>query len=246
MYFVLSKVLLFFILPIWWIIAFIVIGLIAKNKRTKKRWFIAAAVIFYLFSIPLLMNAFQNAWDIRTPVNHKKYSCVIVLGGFSGEGGEDGGHFTDASDRFIQGLKLITTHQASHILISGGSGMLSPGAFREGAYVKTQLEKLNIPDSLILIENNSKNTYENAKFTKVILDKSGLKGPYLLVTSAFHMRRSLMLFKHAGLEVDPYPCNFLTYTPQLLIGYLLPDANVLSRWEIYLKEVVGYVVNYFK
>lgn len=246
MYFVLSKVLLFFILPIWWIIAFIVIGLIVKNKRTKKRWFIMAAVIFYIFSIPLLMNAFQNVWDIRTPVNHKKYSCVIVLGGFSGEGGEDGGHFTDASDRFIQGLKLITTHQASHILISGGSGMLSPGAFREGAYVKTQLEKLNIPDSLILIENNSKNTYENAKFTKVILEKAGLKGPYLLVTSAFHMRRSLMLFKHAGLQVDPYPCNFLTYKPQLLIGYVLPDANVLNRWEIYIKEVVGYVVNYFK
>lgn len=246
MYFILSKLLLFLILPIYWIIILVLAGIFIKNKRTKKRCFIAAAATFYIFSIPVLMNAFQSIWDIRVPVNHKKYSCVIVLGGFSGEGGEDGGHFTDASDRFIQGVKLLETGQVSHILISGGSGMLSPGSFREALYAKTQLKKFNIPDSLILIESNSKNTFENAKFTKEILGKSNLKGPYLLVTSAFHMRRSLMLFKHAGVQVDPYPCNYLTGKPQLLIGYVLPDINVLSRWEIYIRETIGYTVNYFK
>ncbi|GAA4093918.1 hypothetical protein GCM10022392_15610 [Mucilaginibacter panaciglaebae] len=192
------------------------------------------------------MNAFQHVWDIRQQVNHKKYSCAIVLGGFSGDGGEDGGHFTEASDRFIQGVKLMDTRQVSHILISGGNGMLTPGSFREAAYVKTQLKKFNIPDSLILIESNSKNTVENAKFTKAILDRTHLPPPYLLVTSGFHMRRSLMLFRHAGLQVDPYPCHFLTFSTHLVIGSFFPDVNVLAKWEFYIKEVIGYAVNYFK
>ena len=246
MYFLLSKILLFLILPLYWVIILVLIGIFIKNRRTKKRCFIAAAVVFYLFSIPILLNLFENIWDIRTPVNHKKYSCVIVLGGFSGDGGEDGGHFTEASDRFIQGVKLLDTRQVSHILISGGNGMLTPGNFREATYVKTQLKKFNVPDSSILIESNSKNTFENAKFTKAILEKSHLQPPYLLVTSAFHMRRSLMLFRHAGLQVDPYPCNFLTFSTHLAVGGFLPDVNVLAKWEFYIKEVVGYVVNYFK
>lgn len=246
MYFLFSKILLFLILPLYWIVILVLAGIFIKNKRIKKRCFIAAGIVFYLFSIPILLNAFENIWDIRTPVNHKKYSCVIVLGGFAGSGGQEGGHFTDAADRFIQGVKLVETGQAKHILISGGSGMLRPGTFREATFVEGQLRKFNIPDSLILIESNSKNTFENAKFTKAILEKSHLQPPYLLVTSAFHMRRSLMLFSHAGLQVEPYSCNFLVFDPQLSIGGFCPDAGVLQRWELYIKEVVGYAVNYFK
>lgn len=246
MYFLLSKLLLFLILPLYWVIILVVLGIIIKKRQTKKRLFVAAGIVFYLFSIPAFMNLFQRIWDVRTPPNHKKYSCVIVLGGFSGDGGEDGGHFTEASDRFIQGVKLINTKQASHILISGGNGMLTPGSFREATYVKTQLKKFNIPDSLILVESNSKNTIENAKFTKAILARSHLQPPYLLVTSAFHMRRSLMIFRHAGLQVDPYPCHFLTFSTHLTIGAFLPDANALAKWEFYTKEAVGYAVNYFK
>lgn len=246
MYFVLSKILLFLLLPVYWIIILVLAGLFIKNRRTKKSCFIAAGVVFYLFSIPILLNAFEHVWDVRQQVNHKKYSCVIVLGGFSGGGGEEGGHFTEASDRFIQGVKLIETGQTRHILISGGNGMLKPGKFREATFVKGQLKKFNIPDSLILIESNSKNTFENAKFTKAILEKSHLQPPYLLVTSAFHMRRSLMLFRHAGLQVDPYPCNFLTFDTHLAVGSFFPDVNVLAKWEFYIKEVVGYAVNYFK
>lgn len=246
MYFVLSKLLLFLILPLYWVMILVLLGIFIKNKRNRKRLFIAAGVVFYLFSIPLLLNLFENLWDIRTPVNHKKYSCVIVLGGFSGSGGEDGGHFTEASDRFIQGVKLMNTKQVSHILITGGSGMLIPGSFKEAPYVKTQLRKFNIPDSLMLIESNSKNTLENARFTKAILERAHLQPPYLLVTSAFHMRRSLMIFKHAGLQVDPYPCNFISFDPQFAVGALCPDADVLHKWELYIKELVGYAINYFK
>jgi len=252
MYFLLSKLLLFLILPVYWVIALVLSGIFVKNRRLKKRLLIAAGIVFYLFSIPALLTLFEKAWDYEHPWDlhvaskGKKYSCAIVLGGFSGSGGEEGGHFNEASDRFIQSVKLFNRGQVAHILISGGNGMMRPGAFREADYVKTQLKAFNVPDSAVLIERNSKNTFENARFTKEVLEKAHLQPPYLLVTSAFHMRRSIMLFKHAGLQVDPYSCNFLWSDTQLAIGAFTPDSDVLHKWELYIKEVVGYVVNYFK
>ncbi|MCC8427115.1 YdcF family protein [Mucilaginibacter sp. UR6-11] len=190
----------------------------------------------------------ERIWDIKAyPVNNnRKYSCVIVLGGFSSGGGADGGHFNNSADRFIQGVKLLQTNQASHILISGGNGQLVPGEFKEAAWVKTQLLKLNIPDSLILVESNSKNTIENARFSKVLLKKVKLPPPYLLVTSAFHMRRASMIFRKAGVDIVPYPCNYFHTWNGLGLMDFLPDAGTLSNWEFYTKELVGYMVNYLK
>jgi uncharacterized SAM-binding protein YcdF (DUF218 family) len=248
MYFILSKILLFLILPFYWVVILLAIAVRSKERKRKQRFLTAAAILFYIFSIPFLLNSFMKIWDIRyfSKNNSKPYSCIIVLGGFSSGSGDVGPHFTSSSDRFIQGVKLMDAKQASHILITGGNGNLAPGGFREATWAKSQLEKLNVPDSVILIESNSKNTLENAKFSKVLLEKAHLAPPYLLVTSAFHMRRSLMIFKKAGIAVVPYPCDFMSSDTSFFISNFIPDADVLSRWNSYTKEVVGYVVNYFK
>jgi uncharacterized SAM-binding protein YcdF (DUF218 family) len=248
MYFILSKILLFIILPVYWILALLIIGLIIKNPKRKKRLLVVGVALLYLFSTPFFLKAFQSVWDYKPyPVNDTtKYSCAIVLGGFSSGGGADGGHFNGAGDRFIQGAKLMTTRQASHILISGGNGALVPGEFREATWVKTQLLKFNIPDSTILIESKSKNTIENAAFSKVLLQQKHLPPPYLLVTSAFHMRRAIMIFKKAGMPVVPYACDYSYGKIEFSLGDLLPEAYTLAKWEVYIKELVGYPVNYFK
>ncbi|MES2809119.1 MAG: YdcF family protein [Bacteroidota bacterium] len=247
MYFIFSKILLFILLPVYWVIALLAIGLVVKNPKRKKRFLIAGFVMLYLCSAPLFLKSFQYVWDVKPyPANDTtKYSCVIVLGGFSSGGGEDGGHFNSSADRFIQGAKLMETKQASHILISGGTGELIPGAFREAAWVRTQLLKFNVPDSAILVENNSKNTIENARFSKALLQQMHLPPPYLLVTSSYHMRRSLMIFKKAGVPVVPYTCNYLYGNLTFGIGDLLPEGHTIAKWESYTKEIVGYTVNYF-
>jgi uncharacterized SAM-binding protein YcdF (DUF218 family) len=248
MYFILSKILLFILLPIYWVIALLMIGLIIKNPKLKKRFIGAGVLLLYIFSVPFFLKSFQSFWDYKPyPANDTtKYSCVIVLGGFSSGGGADGGHFNTSADRFIQGAKLMTTHQASHILISGGNGAFVPNEFREAAWVRTQLLKFNIPDSLILVESRSKNTVENARFSKVLLQQKHLQPPYLLVTSAFHMRRASMIFEKAGMPVVPYACDYSYGKIDFSFNDFLPEANTLTRWEFYTKEVVGSVVNYFK
>lgn len=248
MYFILSKTLLLILLPIYWIIALLFAALIIKNQKRRKRLMIAAMIVLYAFSTPLFIKSFQSVWDIKPhpPNDTTKYSCVIVLGGFSSGGGADGGHFNNSADRFIQGAKLMETKQASHILISGGNGTLVPNEFREATWVRTQLLKFNIPDSAIVVESKSKNTLENAGFSKLLLQQRHLPPPYLLVTSAFHMRRATMIFKKAGMSVVPYACDYSYGKIEFGLGDLLPDANTLTKWEFYIKEVVGFVVNYFK
>lgn len=248
MFFILSKLLLIFLAPLNWILAALIIAFAVKQQKRKKRFFKIALILLLVFTNPYILDFIGSSWNIKNgPLENKTtFSCVIVLGGFSSGTAKGKGYFNNASDRFIQGLKLLSSHKASHILISGGNGELVNDGFREGDWVKSQLRLFNVPDTCILVENRSRNTLENAAFSKLILQKSKLQPPYILVTSAYHMRRSLGVFKKANIDVVPYSCNYLTGGKAFSIWKLMPDANVLSTWNIYLKEFVGTFVYQFK
>ncbi len=248
MYFILSKILLFLLLPFNWILALLVIAAFKQDKVKRRRYILAGLSIAYVFSAPVFFKGFTRIWDVKTKAVNaytKKYSCVIVLGGFSGPDSKGAGRFTWTADRFINGALLLKEGKAEHILITGGNGDLSPGSFREAPWAGLQLKKLGIADSLILIEGNSRNTLENAEFSKKMLAARNLKPPYLLVTSAFHMRRAAMIFQHNGMDVEPYSCSYMTDNSEFGLNDLTPQADILSHWGFYIKEIVGYAVNYF-
>jgi len=248
MYFILSKILLFLLFPLLWVFALFLIALLSKNPKRKKRFFIFALVMLYFFSAPFFLNQVANWWSIKPGrANEPKvYSCAIVLGGFSSIDRDKVGYFNGSADRFIQGLKALSTGKATHIMITGGNGSLFPGDFSEASWVKTQLSAFKVPDSLTLIESSSRNTIENAVFSKPMLQKAGLKPPYMLITSDFHMRRSLMIFQKEGYDVVPYPCNLMAGHNDNSLTDFIPDGGSIGGWEIYLKEIVGYVVDKWK
>jgi uncharacterized SAM-binding protein YcdF (DUF218 family) len=244
MYFIFSKLLLVFTYPFMWFLAFLIASFMVKKKPLKRRFFITSMILLFVFSNPLLFNLFAKYWNIKpVPLRKQPYSCVIVLGGFSKTGTNGNGIFDENADRFIQAVKLWSEGRASHIMISGGNGNLIPGKFYEADWAKTQLEALNVPDSCILIEDRSRNTKENADFSKIILTKAHLAPPYILVTSAFHMRRALGIFKRRNIDVVPYPCYYYAGEGKISWVDLVPDAEVFTGWSIYIKEAIGHVVN---
>jgi uncharacterized SAM-binding protein YcdF (DUF218 family) len=248
MFFIFSKLLIIFIYPFTWILGFLIAAILIKKPVLKRRLLITTAVLSLIFSNPFLLDQFAKRWDIA-PVPLKKsgsYSCVIVLGGFTGEDANGNGVFNVAADRFIEGLKLIVTGKASHILITSGNGNLLHDKFAEADWVKTQLKAFKVPDSCVLIENKSRNTLENAAFSKTLIEARHLPPPYLLVTSAFHLRRSLGIFKKAKLEMIPYPCNYMAGNGKISPASFIPKADVLWTWDFYIKELIGTLVNYFK
>ena len=244
MFFSLSKIFIYFLAPFVWIFILVVIGLITKRKKLKRICFIISFFLFLLFSNPFLLNQFAKMWDVQQTIlpADKSYSAAIILGGYASEDAEQYGYFNIAADRFIQAIKLKTEGKVSHVLISGGNGKLFPTDYRESDWVFTQLRNLKIPDSTILVENRSRNSYENALFSKNILDSVKLYSPYILVTSAYHMRRALYIYKKMGLDVIPYPCNYIAGRNKISATDFIPSAGTLSYWEIYIKEIVGYAM----
>jgi len=243
MYFVFSSILVFFLSPITWVLALLLFTLLSKKPKWKRWSLVASVVALVVFSNPYLLFQFAKRWDMApgTFEKGKVYSSAIILGGFTSEDKDGKGFFNEHADRLIEGMRLKTTGKVSHIFMSGGNSELQPDKFTESGYVKSVLKEFNFPDSTVLIEQRSRNTVENAAYTKEALCKVHLPPPYILVTSAFHMRRAVYIFKKAGIDVIPYPCNYLSGNTGGIdfMDSIIPDVKVLCDWNFYLKEIFG-------
>jgi uncharacterized SAM-binding protein YcdF (DUF218 family) len=249
MYFILSKTLLFLLHPFNWVIACLLIAIFAKRSSLKRKCFITGIAFLIIFSNPGLLYLFAKHWDVgrATITKGRVYSAAIVLGGFLGEDGKGKGVFNESAHRFIQGLELKERGVASHLLITSGNSDLRPDSFREAVWAKNVLKEFSLPDSSILIEQNARNTFENAAFSKQLLLSRHLPPPYLLVTSAWHMRRAQYIFKKAGIDVIACPSGAIAGDSNLsFIDALMPDAGIFSEWNLYLKELVGWTVAHLK
>lgn len=244
MFFTLSKLLVYVLYPIFWILVLLLMCCFVKSKKHQRQTTIAAIALLLIFSNTFLLNQFAKYWDIASyhATVGSNYSCALILGGYVSEDNTGKGFLNGSADRFIQGIKLEETGKVSHLLISGGSASLEPDTFIEGDWISAELKAFHIPDSTILVEKKSRNTLENIQFSKVILEHKHLLPPYLLVTSAFHMRRALLICQKAGIKVVAYPCNYFAGNSITSVGDFIPSAQTLANWNIYLKELIGYMV----
>lgn len=110
--------------------------------------------------------------------------------------------------------------------------------------MKQFLMGLGVPSTKIILESESRNTYENGMFTRDKLKDMKAK-KVILVTSAWHMRRSMMTFRRMGVDVIPAGSDYealqtrATLTPKMFI-YYLPTADCLNKNSAMLKEHLGY------
>jgi Uncharacterized conserved protein len=139
-------------------------------------------------------------------------TCILVLGGAlenevtTSRGGIE---FNQAAERFVEALRLALRHPQARILISGGDGSISGAYEGEADASERFFSAFGIPGDRLVKENASRTTYENAQQTKDVLVREGLSD-CLLVTSAFHMPRSVALFRKAEIPVTPWPVDYRT------------------------------------
>ena len=100
---------------------------------------------------------------------------------------------------------------------------------------------MGIPDSVVIAEDRSNNTADNARYAKQLLDSLHLDTSCLLITSAVHMPRAALIFKKAGIPVVPFPCNYTDGRGSTSFWDFLPKPSVLPAWGPYLKETAGYL-----
>jgi uncharacterized SAM-binding protein YcdF (DUF218 family) len=253
MFFILSKLLIFLLKPITWVAGLLLWSWFSKKR---KRWAVASAlVVLLVFSNPFLFNTAVRAWEQRTITADKieqPYDIGILLGGFSAIRTlptHDRHNFNDRANRFTNTLELYFSGKIKKILITGGSGrLLEVEEPKEAVETKSFLLKLGVPESDIIIEPKSRNTYENAAFTKALLEERGLLDKrLLLITSAWHMPRAQDCFEAVGVEATPFSVDFLSEERQASPDKVfLPNARVFYLWELILKEWVGILAYQIK
>jgi uncharacterized SAM-binding protein YcdF (DUF218 family) len=244
MFFILSKLLLLFINPVNWMLVILLIAVfIAKSPKLKKRLYISVIFIFLLFGNRFIYNRLVMAWQTKPVTLHQQYEAGIVLGGFTNFDKHNNGYLNGSSDRFIETEKLYHQGIIKKIIVSGGSGSLDQSKPKEAGFVRQQFIEQGIPANDIYFENESRNTFENSKNCKLILDSLHFKAPIVLITSAMHMPRALNIFKKTGYEIIPYPSNYEEIDISFSIeDYLVPDLYTLSEWQKFLKEIVGNII----
>lgn len=248
MFFYLSKLLAFLFSPLVWVFILLLYSFRTKveGRAKKLRW--SAVIILYLCSNSFLVDEFFRAWEPVTPdydLMDTRYEGAIVLGGI---GSIDLRlqkiNFGQSGDRLFQTLSLYYKGRINRIIFTGGSGSIEFPEKKEGFFVKKYLQSIQFPDSALLIENESRNTFENAVFTKRLLDSLHIDGNFLLVTSAYHMPRAMAIFKKAGYtHLTPYVTNRSSGLRRFTFDHLfIPNPGTLFALEFLIHEWVGFMV----
>ncbi|TCO30686.1 uncharacterized SAM-binding protein YcdF (DUF218 family) [Pedobacter psychrotolerans] len=243
MIFIFSKLFIFFLRPLVWVFAILIFSCFAKKR--KRQLLITGIVLFFFFSNNFIVGKVSNIYEAAYP-KKQNYNVGIVLGGYSSYNKRINQIALGASgDRLFQALRLFKSGNIQKILISSGSANLLDTTVKEADLTLGFLKQMNIPDSAILIENRSRNTVENAKYSLALIKKYQPNAKILVITSAWHIPRTKLIFnKLSDNKIDYYPTNFIGKTDYDLPDFIIPDAAAFSNWDILLKEWVGCAVDY--
>jgi uncharacterized SAM-binding protein YcdF (DUF218 family) len=124
------------------------------------------------------------------------------------------------------------------VFSGGNANLVSDDTAKEADYALSLFESLGIPRERLTMERHSRNTQENAEFSKALVNpKDGER--WLLVTSAYHMPRSVGLFRKAGFAVEPYPVDWRVGKASDLLKFTPVAVDGLERTDIAMREWIG-------
>ncbi len=207
MAYLLSKVLPLLVLPLG-----AALGVLACAVVLRRRWLAAAAMaLLWIFSTgvvsQLLWRWVEHPWQRRSVESAPQADAIVVLsGGRHPAPGPDRISEWHDPDRFLAGVALYQAGRASRLLFTRGQNPFHPDLPPEGELYRAEAVDLGVPVTSIGLTDRVTNTAQEAEAIRRLLPHD--QPTVLLVTSAFHMRRSQVLFERQGLTVLPYPVDF--------------------------------------
>ena len=260
--FLLSKLLPLFLYPLGLGLLLQGAGLTAGARQASKRWGLALGGsglgLIWLFAMPITSR--ELIWGLEeraaalTPTPIPLADAVVVLGGGlrPALAPRQGVEVAEGGDRLLTGVRLLRQNKAPLLITSGAQISFTAGdpAPAEAVSARALAIELGLPADRILINPHSRTTAEEARDIGALGRRLGWKR-VLLVTSAFHMPRSLATFRQrSGLRVIPVACDyqlptralFGRPTPGSVFLGLMPDAQALSLSSVALKEHLGLAI----
>lgn len=248
-----SSFLASFIIPLNLCIALLIIGValfIARRRKTGV--FIAACGLAWalFWSLPASSlwagGRLEQLYPHVLPDALPQAQAIVVLGGNTANNRHNWFEPYDpdmASARIDAAALLYQTDRAPYIVLSGAA---LDGSISEAEMMARNLEQKGIPENAIILEKSSYTTYENAAYTRRVLDENDIK-QVLLVTSALHMPRAMAVFRKQGVTAIAAPAR-----PQIVVptdpsfSFWQPNARALSASRSIIKEYAGLLVYWLR
>ena len=244
-----SKILFFIFQPSSLAVIAIAVGLILTRThrpiglRVSTFGFAWLVIAGFLPLGNVLVLPLEERFASREPsLPEGHVTGIIILGGFEDgwvTAGRGGLAVNEAAERLTEGLRMARLLPNSKVVFTGGVGALFEGA-GAGAAVRNYLIDAGVAPERIVVENASRNTYENAVFTRDLI-KPTQEDRWLLVTSAYHMPRSVGAFRKVGFDVIPFPVDFRTRDAADLLMPFGSLGGGLERSDLAAKEWIGLV-----
>jgi uncharacterized SAM-binding protein YcdF (DUF218 family) len=252
MEFYLSKILSFFINPLYILSLVILIQLFIIFFIQSKKLVIFFSKLFLILFLFFGYNPLSNFLlsKIEDYIQPSKYPVqqltgVIILGGSFNSGLESKERnevfLNSSAERLTKALEIYKKNPRLLILFSGFSGELKSQGWSESDMAKKFFLDQGVKLDNLIFTNQSRNTFENIKYSKDII--ANYKGTWGLITSASHMPRSFFTFKKQSLILEPISVDYKTGTSRMFwINFDISSG--LSNWSIILHELIG--ISYYK
>lgn len=257
MFIFLSKLLPLFVYPLGLACLLLLLALTIRHRHKLRAGLIIAAIlILWLSSTTGFSTLLARSLEYRYP-SQEDYpiaDVAVVLGGGTepAVSPRNSVEVNSAGDRVLYAAQLYNEGKAGKLLLSGGEiAWLNEGSTTPADDMASLLTSIGIPQEALILETESKNTYENALYAKQILGTLAVDR-ILLVTSALHMPRAVALFEKQGLEVIPVPVDYSITDGaapadgasrlQVKLIDIIPQSGNLSLTTNALKEYLGYFV----
>jgi uncharacterized SAM-binding protein YcdF (DUF218 family) len=247
MFFYVSKIFWFFAQPLNFSILLVALTCGALVLSWRRMAITTAACACLLLGLgawsslgALMMHPLEDRFQRPAALPEKIDGIVVLGGGFeAGVNLVRGGYELNSSgDRFVEAAILAARHPEAKVVVTGGAGDLILDGEADGVTAPRLLTALGVAPERLILESKSRNTYENAVFTKEMVNaKPG--ETWLLVTSAFHMPRAVGLFRKAGFDVVPWPSDYRTSGKETIGIAQDNPLDSLQNLSVALREWVG-------
>lgn len=250
MFFIFSKILGFFAVPSNLLIVLGILGIAlvaARRSAFGLRLMAASIVLLALCGLSPLGNALILPLEERFPpgaFGRGAPDGIVVLGGafdtlVASTRSEIA--LNEAADRMTAAVALAHRYPSARIVFSGGSGQLMYEGPTEAQLAERLFVDLGVAKDRLLLEDRSRDTAENAAFSKQLAaPKPGER--WLLVTSAHHMPRAIGAFRQVGFLVEAYPVDYRTRGPQDLLRAFASLGDGLRRTDVAAHEWLGLLI----
>jgi uncharacterized SAM-binding protein YcdF (DUF218 family) len=248
MFFIVSKIFTFVLAPVHFFIFLAIIGaalLFTRWKTWGRALSMVSALALLLMAFGPLGGLLAGPLEARFPPPPEDMPApdgIIVLGGTIDErlsASRNRPTLVDAAERLTAPIALKRKYPHARLVFTGGSAALQASPYSEADAVQSFWREMEVDQGDVLYERRSRNSYENAVFTRELLrPQPGAR--WLLVTSAIHMPRAVGVFRQAGFDVIAYPVDYRTSGDS---GLELPRfaTKALGLVEFAAHEWVGLV-----